>query len=196
MVDSNSGWVLDSRETSHILKDCELFMHFRKIPPNTKCVYVENNAQLEVQGIGICEILIKDGHCLHLLDVLYVPQIRRNLISVSCFLDLGFELTFHGNKVNLFSNKKFVGSSFLHDGFFILNSSNENSNTHCLIPERQDEYLWHSRLGHVGESRMKRLAKEGLLGSLRNVSLPVSVGALDPIRLGMLYTDNCNHIYY
>ena len=24
----------------------------------------------------------------------------------------------------------------------------------------------------------------------------VSVGALDPIRLDMLYTDNCNHIYY
>jgi len=24
----------------------------------------------------------------------------------------------------------------------------------------------------------------------------VSVGALDPIRLGILYTDNCNHIYY
>ena len=24
----------------------------------------------------------------------------------------------------------------------------------------------------------------------------VSVGALDPIRSGMLYTDNCNHIYY
>ena len=25
---------------------------------------------------------------------------------------------------------------------------------------------------------------------------PISVGALDPIRLGILYTDNCNHIYY
>jgi len=87
-------------------------------------------------------------------------------------LELGFELIFHGNKVDLFSNKKFVGSGFLHDGFFILNSSNENSNTHCLIAERQNEYLWHSRLGHVGELRMKRLAKEGLLGSLRNVSLP------------------------
>ena len=141
MVDSNSGWVLDSGATSHIVKDRELFMHFRKIPPNTKWVYVGNNARLEVQGVGICKISIKDGHCLHLVDVLYVPQIRRNLISVSCLLDLGFELTFHGNKVYLFSNKKFVGFGFLHDGFFILNSSNENSNTHCLIAERQDEYL-------------------------------------------------------
>ena len=24
----------------------------------------------------------------------------------------------------------------------------------------------------------------------------VSVGALDPIKLDMIYTDNCNHIYY
>ena len=25
---------------------------------------------------------------------------------------------------------------------------------------------------------------------------PISVGALDPIRLDMMYTNNCNHIYY
>jgi len=32
---------------------------------------------------------------------------------------------------------------------------------------------WHARLGYIGKDRMVRLAREGLLGSLANVSLPV-----------------------
>ena len=31
--------------------------------------------------------------------------------------------------------------------------------------------VWHARLGHIGQSRMNRLAKEGLLGSFNTVEL-------------------------
>ncbi|KAL0282691.1 UNVERIFIED_CONTAM: hypothetical protein Sradi_7254400 [Sesamum radiatum] len=32
--------------------------------------------------------------------------------------------------------------------------------------------LWHARLGHIGQERITRLAREGLLGSLAKVNLP------------------------
>lgn len=32
---------------------------------------------------------------------------------------------------------------------------------------------WHARLGYIRKDRMARLAREGLLGSLANVSLPM-----------------------
>ena len=31
--------------------------------------------------------------------------------------------------------------------------------------------VWHARLGHIGQSRMNRLTKEGLLGNLNKVEL-------------------------
>ena len=33
--------------------------------------------------------------------------------------------------------------------------------------------MWHARLGHIGQHRMNRLAKEGLLGNIEKVDLPI-----------------------
>ena len=33
--------------------------------------------------------------------------------------------------------------------------------------------LWHARLGHIGQNRLKRLAKAGLLGPIEKIDLPV-----------------------
>ena len=35
-----------------------------------------------------------------------------------------------------------------------------------------DSVKWHARLGHIGQDRMNRLAKEGLLDRLTKVKLP------------------------
>jgi hypothetical protein len=32
--------------------------------------------------------------------------------------------------------------------------------------------VWHARLGHIGQERMARLAREGLIGNLAKVTLP------------------------
>ena len=32
--------------------------------------------------------------------------------------------------------------------------------------------IWHARLGHIGQERMARLAREGLIGNLSKVTLP------------------------
>ena len=34
-----------------------------------------------------------------------------------------------------------------------------------------DVNVWHARLGHIGQQRMNRLAKEGLLANIDNVIL-------------------------
>ena len=36
-----------------------------------------------------------------------------------------------------------------------------------------DSVMWHIRLGHIRKDRLARLAREGLLGSITNVSLPM-----------------------
>ena len=36
-----------------------------------------------------------------------------------------------------------------------------------------NDVKWHARLGHIGQDRLKRLAKVGLLGSIDKIDLPV-----------------------
>jgi hypothetical protein len=41
-----------------------------------------------------------------------------------------------------------------------------------LTQNDYNEMNWHARLGHIGQDRMTRLAREGLLGPLAKVNLP------------------------
>jgi hypothetical protein len=41
-----------------------------------------------------------------------------------------------------------------------------------LTQNDYDEMNWHARLGHIGQDRMTRLAREGLLGPFAKVNLP------------------------
>ena len=36
-----------------------------------------------------------------------------------------------------------------------------------------NDVKWHARLGHIGQDRLKRLAKAGLLGSIDKIDLPI-----------------------
>ena len=46
-----------------------------------------------------------------------------------------------------------------------------------------DSIMWHARLGHIGKDRLARLARECLLGSITNVSLPMC----EPCLVGKTY---------
>jgi hypothetical protein len=54
-------------------------------------IKVTNGVEAEVEAIGELPIKLYDGFILHLHDVLFVPSLNRNLISVSCLADCGFE---------------------------------------------------------------------------------------------------------
>ena len=72
-------------------------------------------------------------------------------------------------------------------GLFLLNL---NSSTHihnieakrCSVDNDIATYLWHSRLGHIGAKRMKKLHSDGLLESLDYESL----GTCEPCLMGKM----------
>ena len=52
-----------------------------------------------VKGIGTCTIKLKFGSSIQLSRVLYVPGIKRNLISIPTLKDDGYRIAFMGGKV-------------------------------------------------------------------------------------------------
>ena len=112
-----------------------------------------------------------NGKPLYLYDVLYAPKIRQNLVSVTILLSLDYALNFHRNNLNIYLNSFQIGTGYLLNGFMLLdtgfNSINNDSSFSFISASDNiniDVYTWHARLGHIGQDRMSRLAKEGLLG--------------------------------
>ena len=60
-----------------------------------------NNASAAVLGIGTCKLEWRGGRTLYLHDVLYAPEVQRNLVSVLVLLELGFSIMFENGCVKI-----------------------------------------------------------------------------------------------
>ena len=90
-------------------------------------------------------------------------------------LELGFSFGFHGRFVDIFLWSTCFGHAFiLDDRLFHLDidCSTYDSSFALLTQNDYDEMNWHPRLGHIGQDKMTRLTREGLLGPLTKVNLP------------------------
>jgi hypothetical protein len=57
---------------------------------NERHVKVANGVQADVEAVGDVPLELDDGFILLLRDVLLVPSLQKNLISVSCLDNDGF----------------------------------------------------------------------------------------------------------
>ena len=99
---------------------------------------------------------------------------------MSALLNVGFDLFFSPNGVSItLDNIFFYGFGLRYDRFIVLDC---NPSTYDYYVDRcvmacyssnndVDVITWHARLGHIGQDRMNRLAKEGHLGSLSKIEM-------------------------
>jgi hypothetical protein len=117
---------------------------------------------------------LNNGFVLRLKEVLYVPSLCRNLISVLKLDDNGIDCHFGDDKCKILVNDECVGLAFRQDKFYLL-SFDENANNVCdenindspsmnVTKKRKridtvSSKLWHCRLGHISRGRIERLVK-------------------------------------
>ena len=118
-----------------------------------------------------------DSRILILEDCLYVPNVRRNLISATYLGKHGYCAILKDNVV-IKKDKVFIYSGNIVDSLYILTpdkhelyNSELDNNSHVKslkrkLPSTSDAYLWHLRLGHINSNRIQRLIKDGLLEPL------------------------------
>ncbi|KAK9681844.1 hypothetical protein RND81_10G031300 [Saponaria officinalis] len=146
LVGNVAEWILDTGASRHFCADKGLFTEFEEVADG-ECVYM--------------------GKTLALNNVLYVPSLRRNLVSGALLNKGGMKLVFEADKVVMSRNEDFVGKGYLSVGLFILNTDsvlNNNISTSSYIAESID--IWHGRLGHVNVDSIKKLRTMNLIPSL------------------------------
>ena len=111
----------------------------------------------------------------------FILPFQRNLISVPCLVKDNYSVVFNESGMSLLRGTVIVGTTIL-DGLFRINrySSYENLSLSVNSSKRNkvstnSGILWHKRLGHISQKRVKRLVREGLLGSLDFTDLSTCV---------------------
>jgi hypothetical protein len=178
---SKSTWWIDSGATVYVANSLQRFRSMRTTQRSERHVKVTNGVQADVEAVGDVSLKLVDGFILSLRDVLFVPSLQRNLISVSCLDNDEFDYHFGDGKCDILCNNKCVGLACQKEDLYLL-SLCENTNSMCDVNEdvssstnanrkrkrTQDasSKLWHCRLGHISRGRIERLVMNEILPPL------------------------------
>ena len=86
--------MLDSRASFHATSQKEFFEKY--VPRNLGKVYLGDDQPCTIIGKGVVKIKL-NGSVWELKDVGYIPDLRRNLISVGQLASEGYTTIFHGD---------------------------------------------------------------------------------------------------
>ncbi|CAH2100383.1 unnamed protein product [Euphydryas editha] len=154
-------WFVDSGATAHMCNNKDYFINFR---PNHSKITVANNEELECIGTGDIHLNI-NGKVHKLCNVLFVPKLSTNLISVSKLIDNNFNVTFNrGGCIITDLKGKHIASALSENGMFRFKSTTcepLHNKVNCMFLHGQEATnsavtdrellaeLWHKRLGHI-----------------------------------------------
>ncbi len=154
-----SEWVVDTGATDHMAADRSLFTN---LTPVNKVVQ-QGKGQIEVLGIGsiFMKWILTDGSTeeVELKDVLYMPDLFTNLVSVPRLHRNGYY--FHTGKgtVNHRKTDEEIGSTTFSSAVWLLNWQRSKPQEESIALPAVSIETWHQRFGHSGYSNLKETAK-------------------------------------
>ena len=178
-----AGWVIDSGATWHMACDRELFSTYVKLPMDHPIRVGDGHM---INAIGRGDMLkLSNGQrrkVVKLVDVLHVPALTQNLLSVSLAMELQIDFKFCSSANQCFIVDTLTGTTVgigtkcePESRIYFLAEDHEQAHTAQLSPTgKVARDLWHQRYGHLHHAALDTL-KRGLVTGLpriRGVATP------------------------
>jgi len=160
------GWYVDSGATAHMTNCKNWLVNYKD--NSQKEVLVANNEKLYSFGSGDVNV-IGHPHINLISDVVYVPNLSANLLSVSKMVEKGLKVEFLEDVCKIFgSDGTVMAEATKINGVYKLDIQNEEksfsmiSDQTCLsVSDKQTHNIWHRRLAHLNKFGMA-LLKQGI----------------------------------
>ena len=184
----NDKWIIDSGATNHVCYSLQWFRQTSLVGQEQRFLRLGNGEHVSVKALGQVELFFNNDRTLCLVDCLYVPDFKRNLISVSCLFEQGLTVEFN-SFITIRSSTSVICTGDLIDGLYYLSPMSydvlitEIVDKHDHLAKKRkvsnETYLWHLRLGHINPNRIHGLVKSGILTSLDFEPIPVCESCLE-----------------
>ncbi|GJR30802.1 zinc finger, CCHC-type containing protein [Tanacetum coccineum] len=162
-MDDDIAWLVDSGATVHVCKDRCWFKTYESLNDGS-ILHMGNESTALVHGRGCVDLRFSSEKVVSLLNVLHVPNIRKNLVSSSILNNYGYKQVIESNKFVLSKHDVFISFGYLSNDMSRLNIVSDNTSSAFMSTSKlNDSILWHARLGHVHFKRMQNMSKDGLI---------------------------------
>ena len=109
------------------------------------------------------------SHLARLVDVLYVPDLAKNIFSVSAATKCGYTIELQQSGcVIRDKSRKISGSGTLQNNLYVLDVNEKNEKFHHvnLASNEYLEDLWHQRFGHLSRNNLRLLRDQKLVSGM------------------------------
>nr|KYP76948.1 Retrovirus-related Pol polyprotein from transposon TNT 1-94 [Cajanus cajan] len=163
----DGSWYLDSGCSNHMAKDQSIF---KDIDNSVKVkVRLGNGTMVESQGKGTVVVETKKGTRL-IKDVLLVPNLKENLLSIGQMMENGYSLHFERDICKIYDSKRVeIGQVKMEKRNRSFPLSFNCGTNLAMKVEVDDSWLWHRRFGHFNIHALKLLHQKGMMRDLPNL---------------------------
>jgi hypothetical protein len=163
----NGPWYLDSGASGHIVADSQKL----DSQPSSSGVYIQEiktggGESHSMKGTSTSTMRTNSGE-IKLTNVKYVPNMKKNLISVGSITDTGHNVVFsdlHCWILDKFNHDHIIaiGHRDMHNGLYYFE---ETFQAHS-VEFKDNDILWHRRFGYLSYAGLSFLSKSGHVTSL------------------------------
>ena len=136
----SKNWYVDSAATCHMCNYKEFFVEMTQTRQN---IYLANGSTLPCFGVGE-GVIQTNNKAVRIKEVLYVPGLDSNLLSVKALTEKGFSVIFKEKKCELFKDEILFAEASLFNSLYQLNER-------CMLADSRTNvciHTWHRRFGH------------------------------------------------
>lgn len=142
----------------------------------TKVRFVDNSS-VDTEGIGKVMIKRGEGKPAYVTDVLYVPSMKTNLLSLGQLLLKEFSMSMKKNFIQVFDAK---GRSMLKAPLSqnrTFKVSLNAAQVQCFASQTIDDerWLWHHRFGHLNFKSLHQLGEKSMVIGIPTIKPPDQV---------------------
>ena len=219
-ADVLTNWIVDSGATCHMCYEEDLFIEMTKLEEPQK-ITVGDGYSVEAVSKGTVELMMKvpgeEVRRCNLSEVLYVPKLSYNLLSVSKATKTDKMFQFGQSSCSIMDiNNRTIATATKSGNLYYLNCARRGTATSEVAmcgKEDTKESIWHRRFGHLGVKNLERLAKDQLVegfdynpkknqtlcepcirGKQHRTPFPNAGGERSDELLGVVHSDVCGKI--
>ncbi|KAG5896667.1 hypothetical protein JTB14_021308 [Gonioctena quinquepunctata] len=141
-------WYVDSGASDHLTNDIQVLEHVKELEKPIKIGVAKAGEDLEGTHIGSIRVSNNvDGriHNYTLLDVIYVPNLRKNLLSVE---EKGFRVDFHKHQILIMKGNEILVKGYRKGTLYEVDFGVNLRLSDSYICSRNENMLWH----HISDS--------------------------------------------
>ena len=170
-IDKNCTWILDSGATQHMCNDKNFFSNFEEIE-GTSLVEIGDGTPLVAQGRGdvILHMYLPNDSSRNvtLTNVLYLPDLKHNLVSISQCNANSKKTVFYENSCSIFSKDNDLIAYGKRSGkLYILDCAMSNlGSAQAAMRKPVSATLWHRRLAHISNHSLQKMVQNKIVDGI------------------------------